>query len=141
MNRWQRQIITTLTGLLLLLFAYAVANADALVTQVKTGKYGASLRSYPEVTDSNKIAGIHANTVLDVYGQENGWYYVCYRGEYGYPLFEKYETLSKIGFTSIYLTITEIVLCVISRCIWPNQQTELMWEFMPPEMVGGIDDT
>ena len=66
----------------------SAASADGMtdVTKVRTGERGASLRSSPEVTDYNKIRGIHAGTDLDVYDYVNGWYYVRYRDEYGYVI-------------------------------------------------------
>ena len=60
------------------------ALAARKVTKIRTGSLGASFRSFPEISDSNKICGIHADTVLDVYNEYNGWYYVRYNGEYGW---------------------------------------------------------
>ncbi len=73
-----------ITLIMLLLITLSTAFADTNVTQVRTGERGASFRSSPEVTEYNKIRGIHADTVLNVYDYVNGWYYVEYRGEYGY---------------------------------------------------------
>ena len=54
------------------------------VVRVRTGEQGVSLRSSPEKTDDNKIRGIHSYTEVDVYGEVNGWFYVYYKGDWGY---------------------------------------------------------
>lgn len=81
----------TLSLLLIVVLAVALvfgSGSNALaarkVTKIRTGSLGASFRSFPEVSDCNKICGIHADTVLDVYNEYNGWYYVRYNGEYGW---------------------------------------------------------
>ena len=53
------------------------------VTRIRTNEQGASLRSDPYKTDYNKIRGVHAYYELDVYDEQNGWYYVYYNGQYG----------------------------------------------------------
>lgn len=53
------------------------------VARIRTNSRGASLRAFPS-RDADKIASIHANTYLDVYGEENGWYSVYYNGKWGY---------------------------------------------------------
>ncbi|MCQ2457368.1 MAG: SH3 domain-containing protein [Clostridia bacterium] len=60
------------------------SQVDYSSIQIRTSKYGASLRSDPWVDDHNKIGSIHANTTLDVYGEIDGWYYVFYNGDWGY---------------------------------------------------------
>lgn len=60
--------------------AYAASN----VTRVRTLDRGATLRRDPWVSDNNRICGVHANTELDVHDEINGWYYVYYKGEWGY---------------------------------------------------------
>ena len=63
------------------------ASAARKVTKVVTGKQGASLRSTPEIPEeynANKLHGIHADEYLEVFDECNGWYYVQYKGEYGW---------------------------------------------------------
>ena len=54
------------------------------VTQLETKDSGSVLRSTPKADRGNSICSIHAKTLLDVYGKEKEWYYVCYEGQYGY---------------------------------------------------------
>lgn len=68
----------------LILCSASIALADTNVTKIRTLDRGASLRSDPWVGENNKIAGVHANTTLDVYDEVNGWYYVYYNGMWGY---------------------------------------------------------
>lgn len=67
-----------------ILYSTSIALADTNVTKIRTLDRGASLRSDPWVGSHNKITGIHANTMLDVYDEVNGWYYVYYNGMWGY---------------------------------------------------------
>lgn len=69
---------------LVLVILFTCGTVLAEVTQIRTLERGVSLRTAPWVEDGNKILGIHANTTLDVYGETNGWYYVCYKGNWGY---------------------------------------------------------
>lgn len=69
--------------LLLAIFMTSVAFASGNVIRIRTTSKGASLRCGPGLS-YDKIKSIHANTVLDVLGMENGWYHVCYNGTYGY---------------------------------------------------------
>lgn len=69
---------------IIVLCSASVAFASTNVTQVRILDKGAKLRSTPRVGSNNKIASLHANTILDVYGEENGWYYVYYSGLWGY---------------------------------------------------------
>lgn len=68
------------------------AAAEQKVTQVTTGARGASLRNYPE---GDKIGSVHRNTCLDVMEQQDGWFYVYYKGQYGWV-------------SSIVVTVTRI---------------------------------
>ncbi len=77
------RVVAMLLALLMLCSA-GIATAETNVTKIRTLKRGASLRSDPWVDDDNKIAGVHADTTLDVYDEVNGWYYVYYNGLYGY---------------------------------------------------------
>lgn len=54
------------------------------VSRIVTGERGVSLRSSPEKTENNKICGVHANVILDVLDESNGWFLVCYRNQYGW---------------------------------------------------------
>ena len=57
------------------------AMADVRVTQIQAGKKGVALRNNP---GGEKIAGVHQYTYLDVFDQQNGWFYVYYNGQYGW---------------------------------------------------------
>ncbi len=71
------------------------AHAETRVKTIRTNETGVSLRSSPEKTDTNKICGVHQYVYLDVLDLVNGWYYVCYNGQYGYVSSEsKYVTIT-----------------------------------------------
>ena len=76
----------SLLAVLLVLLLIVPASAQTDVTRIRTGEKGVSLRSSPEVNDSNRIRGIHAYTEVDVYDEVNGWYYVYYKGDWGYVI-------------------------------------------------------
>lgn len=57
------------------------AGAEQRVAQVTTGARGAALRNYPE---GDKIGSVHQNICLDVLEQQDGWFYVYYKGQYGW---------------------------------------------------------
>lgn len=86
-----KKILSFLLSLALILSLVCVscpgASAARKVTKVITGKQGASLRSTPEIPEvynANKLHGIHADEYLEVFDECNGWYYVKYKGEYGW---------------------------------------------------------
>ena len=67
--------------------------AEFRVTQIQTGKHGASLRNYPA---GDKIGSVHQYVYLDVLDQQNGWFYVYYNGQYGWVTSDsKYVTITK----------------------------------------------
>ena len=63
---------------------YGSTDPDELrVTRIMTRPPGVSLREGPSAA-ARKIAGIHADTMLDVIRHVPGWYLVRYQGEIGY---------------------------------------------------------
>lgn len=71
--------------------AFGAALADMAVTRIRTLNKGASLRDYPNGT---KIYSVHMDTELDVYGQDSGWFYVYYKGMYGWVSGKQVEILA-----------------------------------------------
>ncbi len=92
-------ILSLALAAVLVLGAVTAASADGGTLRIMTGQRGASLRSTPENLGSrNKINSIHADTTLDVLSEQNGWYLVCYRGQYGWVVSDP-ELVTVIGYT------------------------------------------
>ena len=67
--------------------------AEFRVTQIQTGKHGASLRNYPS---GDKIGSIHQFIYLDVLDAQDGWFYVYYNGQYGWVTSDsRYVTITR----------------------------------------------
>ena len=84
-RRFLLALIAALT-MAVLLTAAASAYHETNVTWIKVREKGATLRSSPDCPpdNSNKITGIHPNEYLRVLGKQGNWYYVSFRGCYGY---------------------------------------------------------
>lgn len=61
------------------------AQADTNATRIRVNQGGVSLRTQPNV-DSEKIRGVHEDYELDVFQEQNGWYYVYYNGDWGWVI-------------------------------------------------------
>ena len=62
--------------------SFETALAEQKVTRIRTLDKGASLRN--SSVNGTKIGSVHMNTELEVYDQDNGWFYVYYNGTYGW---------------------------------------------------------
>lgn len=82
MNKSMIKHLIAVSLVLVMLLACGTAPAETI--RLRTLERGVSLRSNPWVESGNKILGIHANKILDAFGMVNGWYYVCYNGDWGY---------------------------------------------------------
>ena len=69
------------------------AQADSVLFRVRVIKGGVSLRTQP-YEDAPKIRGVHENYELDVYREQNGWYYVYYKGDYGWVVSTRVNIIS-----------------------------------------------
>lgn len=78
-----RSVLILLVCLMLVLPLFS-ASATPQVTRIRTTKEGATLRSATYVHKDTWLASIHENVCLDVIYEVDGWYYVCYKGMYGY---------------------------------------------------------
>lgn len=87
--QWRRGLCALLCLLLVLSVRVASANAYEIqktrVSAVIVMSQGATLRSSPENKGSqNKIKALSANTIMQVGGIVDGWYYVYVNGDYGF---------------------------------------------------------
>ncbi len=89
--------IALLMCCVLLLSSAVTAHAATDVTRIRTNEQGASLRSDPYKTDYNKIRGVHAYYELDVYDEQNGWYYVYYKGDWGWVASSMVTVIQRSG--------------------------------------------
>lgn len=81
MKRTMSVILSVLLTAALAFAAFGTASADMQVTRVRTMDRGASLRDRP---NGEKIIGVHANTELQVFGRQDGWFFVSYRNMTGW---------------------------------------------------------
>lgn len=91
-----KQMISIILSIVLLAVMILVipfsAIAEMKVTQIQTGKKGTSLRDVPA---GDKIGSIHQFMYLDVLDEQEGWFFVCHNGQYGW-VSATMVTISKI---------------------------------------------
>lgn len=68
--------------------------AGTNVTRVRVVKGGVSLRTGPS-EDAPKIRGVHSDYELDVSDERNGWYYVYYKGDWGWVTGRRVTVISR----------------------------------------------
>ena len=87
-------LLALCTVLLLVIPAGSLASTDVL--RVRAVKGGVSLRTQP-YEDAPKIRGIHSDYVLDVSDERNGWYYVYYKGDWGWVTGSRVTVVERRG--------------------------------------------
>lgn len=72
------------------------AQASTDVTRVRAIQGGVSLRTQP-YEDAPKIRGVHSDYELEVSDERNGWYYVYYKGDWGWVIGTRVIVIERNG--------------------------------------------
>ena len=89
MKHFGSAVLSVLLAAVLVLGLIGSASAVERVTQVRVLQGGANLRNYPN--GKQIVSKVKQNEVVDVYNQDNGWYYVYCNGHYGWIAQDRVE--------------------------------------------------